>query len=85
MNRHEQLVADLKSGKLTIVNLELAYREYYRKREDVPEGVKNLLVPQGHGGLLQFASYIREICGNLELAYRRGIQEGKELTPPLNK
>ncbi|KKM67397.1 hypothetical protein LCGC14_1471540 [marine sediment metagenome] len=78
MNTYEELVENLVSGKLNLTHLELAYREYYRRRKDIPEGVKNLLVSKGHTGLLQFASYVRSICGNVELAYRRGKQHGEE-------
>ena len=78
MNEFDRLIANLKFGELSITHLELAYREYLRRRKNIPEGVTNLLVPKEHAGLINFASDMREIAGNIELAYRRGIQEGKE-------
>ncbi len=78
MNEFDRLVANLQYGELTIRLLEMAYREYLRKRENIPEGVTNLLVPEGHTGLIQFAEQMGQIAGNVELAYRRGMQEGKE-------
>ena len=78
MNEFDMLVENLCFGEFTITHLELAYREYMRRRKDIPEGALNLLVGKGHTGLIQFALNIREISGNIELAYHRGMQGGKE-------
>lgn len=78
LNEFDRLVENLRFGELSIIHLELAYREYLRRRENIPEGVTNLLVPKEHAGLINFAAEMREIAGNIELAYRRGIQEGHE-------
>ena len=44
MNAFDRLVNDLNSGELTIRHLEMAYREHIRKRQDIPKGMRNLLI-----------------------------------------
>lgn len=72
MHAFDRLVKDLDSGELSIRLLELAYREHIRNRKDIPEGVKNLLVPHEGAGLIHFAANVGQIVGNMELAFRRG-------------
>ncbi len=72
MNAFDRLVKDLDSGELSIRHLELAYRAHLRKRKDIPEGVRNLLVSDGGSDLILFAKNIGDIVGNMELAFRRG-------------
>lgn len=79
---YEDLVNDLQFGTWTITLLELAYREYIRRRTDIPEGARNLLVSHSGDGLVQFAKRIGKIIGNIEMAYLRGRQEGHEVKNP---
>jgi len=79
MNKYDQLVEDLCSNNLTIRQLELAYRESIRRNKKIPEGARNLIVSFEGVGLIQFAQDMGEIVGSMELAYRRGMQEGQEL------
>ena len=79
LNEFDRLVANLSSNELTIRMLEMAYREHIRQRKDIPEGARNLLVSDSGTGLIQFAENISQIVGNVELSYRRGRQEGKEV------
>lgn len=52
----------------------LAFKHSIQRREDIPEGAKNLALPL----LDSLMQLMRNIPGSLELAYRRGIQEGEE-------
>lgn len=79
---YEDLVNDLLFGTFTIKTLEMAYREYIRRRTDIPEGARNILVEPNGSGLIQFASRIGKMVGNVELAYLRGRQEGHEEKDP---
>ena len=84
LNEFDRLVTNLESGEFSIRILELAYRESIRRRTDIPEGARNLLVDSEGAGLISFASEMGKIVGGVELSYLRGRQEGhevKEKTP----
>lgn len=81
LNEFERLVRNLNSGEFTLRMLEMAYRGHIRDREDLPEGVKNLLVQPEGGGIVKFAKHIGEIIGNVHLAFMRGESKYK----PTNK
>ncbi len=74
MNKFDQLVQDLLDGKLSHTHVQIAYRTYIRQREDLPEGIKDILCgPSGGSGLIGRAfDQISEMIGGTELAYRRG-------------
>ncbi len=75
MNKFDQLVNDLDTGKLTPNMLQMAYRAHIRNSKQIPEGVKDFLCGCGdsNGGLiLKMFQPIREVIGTMELAYRRG-------------
>jgi hypothetical protein len=78
-DKFTQLVNDLLKGDLTPLLLILAYKEYLRRRKDLPEEIKSLLV--GNDTLTtpinKMWSAIQMYVGNVELAYRRGSQEIK--------
>lgn len=78
LNEFERLVANLKNGEFTLRHLEMAYRGYIRDREDLPEGVKNLLVGTEGSGMVRFAGHISEIIGNIHLAFLRGKSKGED-------
>ena len=79
MNAQEQLVKWLKEGDLGLIHIDIAVMEWIRDREDLPEGVKNLLVVPGGGGVIRnLFNQMKSIIGTVELAYRRGKQEGEE-------
>lgn len=81
LNEFDRLVENLCSCELTLTMLELAYNEYIRRMKFIPEGVANLLTPQNEmtrGLLTHCWKTIGATVGNMELAYRRGIQEGEE-------
>lgn len=73
-DKFSQLVKDLKDGKLGLNHLQIAYRTYLREREDLPEGIKDLLCGgKNAGGLIgKHFQLISELVGNMELAYLRG-------------
>lgn len=79
LNEYERLLRNLETQEFTITHLELAYREYIRRRKDIPEGARNLLCGSEGSGSLQFASTIKALVGNVHLAYMRGRQEGNEV------
>ncbi len=78
MNVYDELVENLRSGKITFNMLQMAYRESIRRRDDIPEEVKDLLCGAGEGraGIIQkMMSNVNEVVGNVELAFRRGSHE----------
>lgn len=79
---YEDLVNDLLFGTITITTLESAFREYIRRRTDIPEGARDLLAGKEYSGLISFASTVKGIVGSVELAYYRGRQEGHEVKDP---
>ena len=73
-NKFDQLVVDLSGGELTLTMVQIAIRAYFRQREDIPEGIKDLLCGTGDSGGLIYKQFslISLTAGSLELAYRRG-------------
>ena len=45
---------------------------------EIPEGAKNLIIPY----IQRLKTMEKEIAGSIELAYRRGKQDGEEGTNP---
>jgi len=81
INKFDQLLGDLNTGKLTMLHVHIALRTYVKMRKDIPEGARNLLVGkhEGDAGLLgMLYSFIPHVIGSMELAYRRGMQQGEE-------
>ena len=77
MNKFDQLVQDLLDSKITHTQLQIAYRVCIRQRNDIPEGIKDLLcgIPPDKPGLIYKAfDLISQIIGAVELAYLRGEQ-----------
>lgn len=74
LNEFERLVENLLTGELGILHMGLAYSEFIRRRTDIPEGVKNLLVKVGDSRGLSSHLWrpIAKTVGNMELAFRRG-------------
>lgn len=81
MNKFDQLVEDLVSGELGLTHIQIAIRASIRQREDLPEGIKDLLAGGGRGnpGLI-YAMFkpIKEAIGTVELAYRKGSQKEEQ-------
>ena len=77
-NEFDHLVEMLDNNTLNLRHLEMAYRHHIKRRKDIPEGVRNLLVQPNGAGIIQFANHFMQIIGKMELAYRRGIQHGEE-------
>ncbi len=74
MNRFEQLVEDLATGKLSLNQVQIAIRASIRQRDDLPEGIKDLLSGSGEanaGLIYRMFKPIQEVIGAMELAYRR--------------
>ena len=79
MNKFYRLVEDLQSGELPLSVVFMAIRTYVDKNENIPEGARNLLTsPDGGGYLASQFKIIHDTIGKIELAYRRGKQEGEE-------
>ena len=81
MNKFEQLVQDLKDGKLNMTHIQIAYRAYLREGKDVPDAIKDILGGRGEamsGVIYSIFKLVREIEGTVELAYNRGVQVGRE-------
>lgn len=80
MNEFDRLVENLCTSELSLKMLEIAVNEKIRRSHVIPEGVQNLLVGgENEGGLLSYNwNSIRQIIGNMELSYRRGMQHGAE-------
>jgi hypothetical protein len=80
MNKFDQLVEDLEKGKLTLNMIQIAIRTYIRRRHNLPEGIKVLLCGKGDSnpGLIhQMFKPIQQVIGAMELAYRRGKDDGE--------
>ena len=80
-NSFTKLVNDLTDGTLGHNHVQMAYREFIRRRPDIPDAIKDILSGRGEDmpGLLsgQFRA-ISQTVGALELAWRRGYQAGHE-------
>lgn len=82
MNKFDQLVEDLTTGKISHTMLQIAYRAAIRQRKDLPEGIKDLLCGRSeyHAGLIyQQFKVISETIGSMELAYRRGTDSNGKI------
>lgn len=78
-NKYYQLVEDLQKGELTLNIVCLAICQYVRQNERIPEGARNLLTAkEGRGYIPKQFEIMRNMIGTMELAYRRGEQEGQE-------
>ncbi len=81
-NLYYELVENIVSNKLPLTIVFGAIEESFRRRPDIPEGVKNLVVPRGGSGrycpLKAAFQLVRNIVGIAELTYRRGMQAGDE-------
>jgi hypothetical protein len=75
MNKFDQLVQDLLDGKLSLNQMQMAIRAFVRQRDDLPEGIKDLLCGRGEasaGLIYKMYKPIQEAIGSMEMAYRRG-------------
>lgn len=80
-DKFSQLLEDLISGDLSHNHIQIAYRAALREREDIPEGVRNLLggTSSRQAGVISLMfRMMSETIGSMELAYRRGYQHGQE-------
>ncbi len=74
-NEFEQLVENLKTGKLSLTMIQIAVRASVQERNDIPEGIKDLRAghePEYSGIIYTMFKPIQEVIGAMELAYRRG-------------
>lgn len=80
MNKFDQLVEDLKTGKLTLTHIQMAIRAWIRDRDDISEPVRGLLSGrhEAYAGLIykQF-KVIQETIGTVDMAYNIGRGELK--------
>ena len=80
-NYFTQLVHDLTDGTLGHNHIQMAYREFIRRRPDIPDAIKDLLAgssDENSGLLVLLFRCIGQSVGTLELAWRRGYQAGWE-------
>lgn len=86
MNEYAALEKAMFDKKLGHKQICCAYRAWIRHREDIPEGIKNILSIAGGGGLLgDLFQIVSLTTGSMELAYRRGEAEGmKQLQAALD-
>lgn len=80
-NPYYELVDNLVSGKITLLVVQMAIKEFVRRSEEIPEGVKNLVAPYsdtGNGVIDKCFELMKQVIGETELAYRRGYQGGLE-------
>lgn len=74
-NKYYQLVADIKSGELSLTIVISAIRQSVRESESIPDDIKDLLCGSGEsdsGYILRQFQVMRDVMGKMELAYRRG-------------
>ncbi len=82
-NPFTNLVKYLNDGTLGHNHIQMAYREWVRRRDDIPDAIKDILSGRGEaetGLLLPIFRSIGQLIGGLELAWRRGYQAGCEET-----
>ena len=75
MNKFDQLVEDLLEGRLSLNQIQMAIRAFVRQRDDLPEGVKDILcgAHEASAGIIyKMFKPIKEVIGSVELAYLRG-------------
>lgn len=81
MNKFDQLVEDLKDGKLTLTHIQIAYRAYLRESKHLPDALKDILGGRSDkysGVHYKIFRLLKEVEGTVELAYNRGVQVGRE-------
>ena len=69
-----ELINNLEKGNLTLRDIQIAYRTYIKKRQDMPEATKDILCgKEGTGGIIgDMFKIISEIEGAVYLSYMRG-------------
>lgn len=80
-NPFTDLVNHLTDGTLGHKHIQIAYREWVRRRDDIPDAIKSILSGTGddYAGLLyHMFSIMNQTIGGFELAWRRGYQAGWE-------
>lgn len=81
-NLYSELVDNILSDELPLTVVFSAIEESIRRSPEIPEGVKNLVVPRGNSGryspVRTAFNLVRNIVGIAELTYRRGMQAGQE-------
>ena len=81
-NAFYRIVEDLDSGELSMTHIQMAVKSHYRHAKHVPEGIKDLLCGkesvqgQDCGIIHRMFKNLNITIGSLELAYRRGEQDG---------
>jgi len=81
MDKFTQLVEDLNTGKLSLTQIHIAIRAHVRDRDDLPEGIKDLLCGKGpeYAGLIyKMFKPIQEIVGAMWMAYDRGRDDPRK-------
>lgn len=79
-NPFTELVNHLEDGTLGHKHIQMAYREWIRRRTDIPDAIKDILsgTEDVSGLLITLFRSISQSIGGLELAWRRGYQAGRE-------
>ena len=79
-NAFEELLKNLKKQKLNHNTIQIAYRSWVREREDLPEGIRDILGGRKSdpGLLFQLFQDMANVIGSIELAYHRGYSAGYE-------
>lgn len=80
-NPFTDLVRHLNDGTLGHKHIQMAYREWTRRRDDIPDAIKDILSGSSDdfaGLLYRMFGSINQVIGGLELAWRRGYQAGWE-------
>lgn len=74
-NSFESLMNSLNSGELGHNHIQIAYRAWIRKREDLPDEIKDALA--GEGGIINILfKTMSKVVGTCEIVKRRGNQGG---------
>jgi hypothetical protein len=80
LNPYEQLEQWIVDGELGLRHLEIAYRASMRECKALPKGIRDILggKTDSTGLIGRLFSCISGAMGSMELAWRRGYQEGYE-------
>lgn len=78
-DKFTQLVNDLDSGKLSLIQIQLAVRSYIRHADYIPEETKSILCGDVNDSGLIFKMFalMKHTIGEMELAVRRAKDSRK--------
>lgn len=78
LNKFDQLVEDMLSGRINLAMIQMALRVYIKRNPKLPDEIKGLLAGKSEkdtGLIYKMFDSISAAIGSVELAFRRGRHE----------